>query len=308
MDSAGAMCASARACCALASTCESGKYSAESYSLLRLGLDLRIGEILGGIVHALRLVAHNVAVVQLHHAFAHRVDDLLVVRGHHDGGAGAVDRVEHLHDAERRGRVQVAGRFVGQQDLRMVHVGARNRDALLLAARKLLRLVVLLAGESHGFEDLRHKRLDGGTRRADHLERERKLLRLVVLLAGESHGFEDLRHKRLDGGTRRADHFERECHVLPHGFVGQQLVVLEDHADRAPVLRHLPVGQAPQVVAGHADLARGRFLLAQQQAQQRGLARAGRTHEEHEIAAVNMQVYVFERRPCGIGVDLVYVV
>ena len=68
--------------------------------LLRFGLDLRIGEVFGGVIHTLRLIAHNIAIVQLHHAFAHRVDDLLIVRGHHNGGTGAVDRVQHFHDAQ----------------------------------------------------------------------------------------------------------------------------------------------------------------------------------------------------------------
>ena len=47
--------------------------------------------------------------------------------------------VEH---AVRRRFVEIAGRFVGEHQQRPVRQRARHRDALLLAARKLARLVV----------------------------------------------------------------------------------------------------------------------------------------------------------------------
>src|SRR5690242_14101009 len=60
-------------------------------------------------VDATRLVTDDVARLQLDDALAHLVDDAGVVRRHHDGGAGAVDPVEQLHDADGGGRVQVSG-------------------------------------------------------------------------------------------------------------------------------------------------------------------------------------------------------
>ena len=233
---------------------------------LSLRLDLGIREIQCGIIGSLSLVADDLAVVQLDDALAHRVDDLLVVRGHHDGGAGAVDGVQHLHDAQRRSRVEVAGGLVGQQDLRMVHVGAGDGHALLLAAGQLVRVVAFLAGQ---------------TDRLQHL-----------------------RHQGANRGAAGADHLQREGHVLPDRLVVEQLVVLEHEADRPPVLRHLTVGQTAQVVAGHADLAVRRLLLAQEQAQQRGLARARCTHQKHEVAAFHVQRDVVERGTRAPGVDL----
>ena len=100
------------------------------------------------------LVTHDLAVVQFDHALAHRVDDLFVMRGHDDGGAGAVDGVQHFHDAQRSGRVEVAGGLVGQQNLRVIHVGAGDGHTLLLATGELMRIVLFLAGESHGIQHL----------------------------------------------------------------------------------------------------------------------------------------------------------
>ena len=93
------------------------------------------------------------------HAPAHRVDDALVVGGHHDRGSGAVDAIEQAHDADRRRRVEVSGRLVGEQDQRTVHERARDRHALLLTAGELGREVVRLLRQTDEIEDLRHLRL-----------------------------------------------------------------------------------------------------------------------------------------------------
>ena len=133
-------------------------------------------------------------------------------------------------------------------------------------------------------------------------------MRVVLFLAGESHGIQHLGHQRFDGGPPCADHLKGERHVLPHGFVIEQLVILEHEAQRTAVLRHLTVGDAPQIVAGHANLAVGGLFLAQQQAQEGGLAGAGRTHKEHEITAFNIEVDVVKRRSGAFGIDLGHIV
>src|SRR5690606_4611626 len=66
-------------------------------------------------------------------------DDLAAVRRHHEGrtarAAGLVEQSEHeLGGLE----VEVSGRLVGEHEPRPVSDGARDRDPLLLAARKLL--------------------------------------------------------------------------------------------------------------------------------------------------------------------------
>src|ERR1700733_11159212 len=67
-------------------------------------------------VHTARLVADYLAVFEFDDPLAHGVDDGCVVRGHDHGGAGPVDPVQDLHDADRGGRVDVSGGLVGQQN------------------------------------------------------------------------------------------------------------------------------------------------------------------------------------------------
>ena len=97
-------------------------------------------------------------------------------------------------------------------------------------------------------------------------------MRIAVLLTGKPNRLQNFRHQRFDGGTACADHFKRERHILPHRFVVQQLVILKDEADGTTIMRHLPCGQASQIVACDADLAVRGLLFTQQQAQQCGFA------------------------------------
>src|SRR2546430_694450 len=92
-------------------------------------------ETLGAIaVHPPRLVPDHRPVGELHDPPAHRVDDGVVMGGHHHRGPRAVDPVQELHDVDRRRRVQVPGGLVGQQDQRPVDERAGDGHALLLAA------------------------------------------------------------------------------------------------------------------------------------------------------------------------------
>ena len=49
-------------------------------------------------------------------------------------------------------RVEVAGRLVGDEERRVGDDGARDRDALLLSARELARIVLRAVGEAHDLE------------------------------------------------------------------------------------------------------------------------------------------------------------
>ncbi len=65
-----------------------------------------------------------------------------IVRHEHDGQAvGSVQVAQHGDDLGAGVRVEVAGRLVGEQQLGLVDERARDRDALLLASRKLTRHV-----------------------------------------------------------------------------------------------------------------------------------------------------------------------
>ena len=163
--------------------------------------------------------------VDLDHTPAHVVDDPGVMGRHHDRRPGAVDPVEQRHDALAGRGIEVAGGLVGEDDQGAVHESTCDRDALLLASRQLVRQSIALLAE------------------ADQLQ--------------------DLRHLRPDHVARPADDLEGEGHVLEHGLVREQAEVLEHATEVAPQVRHPPVRELPDLLAGHPDLAAVGKLLAQ---------------------------------------------
>src|SRR4051794_21063370 len=195
------------------------------------------------------LVARQPSAFEGDHALAHLVHHLAVVRDHEDRRAGAVDAIEELHDPYRRVGIEVPGGLVADEQRRMVHDGARDGHALLLAARQLVGRAVHLVRET------------------DHVHH--------------------LGHLAPDRRAALALHLERIGDVLGRATRRQQLEVLEHAADVAPQLRHLGVLEAREVAAADHDPALRRLDLLQQQLDQRRLARARRADDEHELALLD---------------------
>src|SRR4051812_20196885 len=81
--------------------------------------------------------------------------DVHFVRDEHDGDAALdIQFLEDVHDLDRRAGIEVARRFVGEQDRRLVDERARDGDALLLTAGELIGIVVHALAEAHDLEDL----------------------------------------------------------------------------------------------------------------------------------------------------------
>ena len=139
----------------------------------------------------------------------------------------------------------------------MVDEGARDREALLLAARELVGKAVGLVGE------------------ADQAQR--------------------VGHLGADLRARGADHLQRVSDVVVDVAAGEQLEVLEDGADAAAQVGDPLRLKSGDVAAGDQHLALGRLQLADQQLDQGRLAAAGGPDEEHELAAVDAQADALER-------------
>src|SRR6266849_217570 len=197
------------------------------------------------------LVSDDLAAIDRHHPASHDIDDFSVVGRHHERGAARIDLQQQLNDPPRGGGVQVSCGLVGEKDPRVMNERPRDRDALLFAARKLVRVLVLLPFETHN---------------AEH--------------------FLDL---RLEVAQRALGHAQCEGNVLEDRQVGQQLEILEDHADLPPQVREMAPLEAAQILPLDMDGAGGRLLLADQEADQRRLAGAAGTNEKHEVLLGNFE-------------------
>src|SRR3712207_605426 len=208
-------------------------------------------------VSPLYLVADHAAVLQGDHPFSHHINHLPVVGSDEDCGADAVDPMQKLHDADARVRVEISGRLVGDEYGRLGDEGPGDRDALLLSAGELVWELVHLPAQAHEVEYLGDLRADG-----------------AVPLARDLHRVGD---------------------VLGCRLVRQQLEVLEDAADVAPVARYLPPRHRGEPGAVHEDRARRRLYLLQDQSHHRRLSRPARPDQEDELAGTYLQVYPLQR-------------
>ncbi len=71
-----------------------------------------------------------------------RAANVGLMRHHDDRSPGPVERSEKFHDLIARGRVEVSGRFIGQDDLWIVDECPGHGDSLLLTAGEFRRPVM----------------------------------------------------------------------------------------------------------------------------------------------------------------------
>src|SRR3984893_665614 len=95
------------------------------------------------------LVSDNLAALDRHHPASHDIDDLAVVGRHHHRGAARIDLQQQLNDLPRGGGVQVSCGLIGEKDPRVMDERPGDRDALLFAARLLVRVLVLLPFQTY---------------------------------------------------------------------------------------------------------------------------------------------------------------
>src|SRR5580765_1253668 len=83
------------------------------------------------------------------------------MRDHDDGYSAVVELLENIHDFDTRVSIEIAGRFVREDERRVVAESAGDGDALLLSAGKLVWMVPGAPGEADGFEGCERALVDG---------------------------------------------------------------------------------------------------------------------------------------------------
>ncbi len=93
-----------------------------------------------------------------------------------------------------------------------------------------------------------------------------------------------------DLGLRELPHLQTARHVVVHGHVRIEGVVLEDHRDVAVLGRQI----VDDAITDH-DLAAGDLLEPGHHAERRGLAAAGRSDEDDELLVPDLEIDVLDR-------------
>jgi hypothetical protein len=171
--------------------------------------------------------------------------------------AVAVQLAERGHQLIRGGRVELAGRLVGEDHGRLVHEGSRDRHALLLAAGQLGRPMAGPGAEANELEQL-------------------------------------LRASPSVASPRPVA--ERQEDVLDRGQRRDEVELLEDEADPlAPDRRQVAVGCADHVPPVDGQGPVGRSQQAAEEVEQRRLAGARPAHDRHELPRLHVEVDAIHR-------------
>ena len=199
-----------------------------------------------------------------------------VVR-HHDyselllGVQGSQD----LHDFVAGRAVEVAGRLVGQQHLGAGDQSPRNGGPLHFTSRKLAWLMTQAMPQTGGFEQLRGP--------GD------------VLLAMPAIGEQAL------------SNHQRRKNILQRREFGEQVVELENHAERL-VAQRVAFGRRQVVDPSAAEMhlaAVGRVERAQQ-VQKRALARAALADDRQELAPADFEIDTPQHRNLDVSLAVAF--
>lgn len=201
----------------------------------------------------------DAAVLHQRGRVADRLHHVHLMRDEHDGQAQlAVEVAQQLEDGAGGLRVQGAGGLVGEQHLGVAGQRAGDADALLLPAGELGGVGLGLVGEADQVQQL--QRLAGAFTAVD---------------------LEDL---------------QRQFDVVLHGARGQQIEVLEDHADVAAGGAQrgagtlAAAGDGGQFLAGDGDRAGGGALQEVEAADEGGLAGAALADDAVHLALTDVQI------------------
>ena len=189
-----------------------------------------------------------------YHVPARVACDILLVGHHNNSDATLIQLLKNCHDLDTRSAVEISRRFVREQHFGIIDQCAGDRDALLLAARKLTRMMIFTATKSD--------------RRKDAVGLFAKLRICQALRA--------IKQRQLD--------------VLPRRCARQEIKILEDEAEFAIANIGEPITiKVRNIGAIQNVMTRGRSIETTEKIHQRGFPGTARAHQRHKFAALNLK-------------------
>jgi hypothetical protein len=179
------------------------------------------------------------------------------VGGDDDSRAELVQRIEQMEKPRRHVGIDIARRLVGDKQLGLCDHGARDRDSLLLPARKRR----------------------GACRRT----------------VGKPDPVQHFRYRPLDLPLRFAFYPQGKGYVVESGQMGNEAEILEYHANAAAIIRQVAAGHCHHIFAEEPDEAAAWSLREIKKLEQRCLSRPGWPGEEIEAAAPKAEAEVRQR-------------
>ena len=198
-------------------------------------------------------------------AFTDLLHHFHLVGDHHDRDAEFLIDLAQQGEGGRRGfRVESRGGFVRKQNSRVVGQGSGNTDTLLLTAGKLRGILLRMF------------------RKADELKQRRNLFPDLV--------------------TADTGKLERQGHVVVDRAGGEQVEVLEDHADLVTDAAKLGGAQLREILTVHNDIALCGPVEEVDTSNQRGFARAASSEDTENFSVIDCDGDILDGIECRLSV------
>lgn len=205
----------------------------------------------------IRRIALDSAIANAHDALG-MLGRRPLVRDQNDGVTIVIQALQCLHDSDARGRIQVAGWFIGKDDIRIGDKRSRNGDALLLTARELAAQKSCPIGQAHSCDGFRRPIVPLGHRNRRMIE-------------------------------------ERQQNVFLYGRPGKQIECLkhEAHACRANSGQIIIIERCRRRALKKIGTRRMTIQKAENMHERR-FPGARRTHDRYELSAFDAQIDIEE--------------
>ena len=200
------------------------------------------------------------------HAAVKVTDQLVLMGNHQHSDAHLADTLQQLHHLKAQFGVDVAGGLVRNHQLGGVGQCAGHSHTLLLTAGEQVGVDLCLVLQVDKLQHVIHALLD-----------------LLVPDVGNMHG---------------------KGNVLVNGHGGDEPEILKDDAHLTAQVGDLAAAQAGNILPIHQHAALGGGLLAQDQLEQGGFARARVTQQKNKLAVIHMEVDILQGRLCVVLVLL----
>ena len=131
-----------------------------------------------------------------------------------------------------------------------------------------------------------------------------KGIRVALGLILQMHQLQNVLHAGTDLLVGHVEDMHGKGHILVHGHTWDQPEILKDDAHLTAQVGDLAAAQAGNILPVHQHAALGGGLLAQDQLEQGGFARARVTQQKNKLAVIHMEVDILQGRLCVVLVLL----
>lgn len=238
--------------------------------LVHLKHSVTIKRRLNKVVQTLNLITRSLTNVRLSSTLTRQISSLLIIHNRRSHHTNTISNIRRLRSTRQHYQVRISNKLVNRRSLQVIRVHTNSNRALLLATKRLVQMIILLANRSRNLRRLQRRQLSN---KPTH--------------------------------TSRLGHRHR---VLPRNLIHRRLMVLRRRSSKAAVLQRLAIHRATGVVTNRSGLTIHNLLLTRRRTRRHHLTKAKDASRGRRVTAFSIRISVVRHQPHALKVRLTRVV